>query len=328
MTQATTAGWRALPARLRARLGRRHPGLLRRRAHEALPVVLGQRRIYVLPTRFGIGFGTMLIVMLLGALNYNNNAALLLTCLLGAASAQSMYGAFRALHGLCLETVRAEPVEAGQALTLVLQFSAAPRAHPGLRLDTADHGRDFSLPTGEVTRVALMLHTERRGWMALPALKLQSTWPFGLFRAWSWLRPDTRVLVYPAREATGPAAAGAETEPEPAQRDHEHGEDYAGLREYRPGDSPRRIAWKASARSDTLLLRLHEPPARPATWLLRWQDIRGLDDERRIMRLARWVDEAYRAGQRWQLDLPGQVLGPDAGETHYHASMTALALLP
>lgn len=315
-------------ASLRARLSRRHPSLLRQRPREALPIELGQRRIYVLPTRFGIGFGAMLVVMLLGALNYNNNAALLLTCLLGAACAQSMYGAFRALHGLRVEAIRAGHAEAGQALIVELRFAAPRRAHAGLCLcaDSARH--DFSIAADTALSLPISLHSERRGWLELPALKLESTWPFGLFRAWSWLRPDERVLVYPAREAGGPPPAGSATQSTPASRSHELGEDYAGLRAYQPGDSPRRIAWKASARNATLLLRLHEPPDAQTPWHLQWSALRGLDHESRIMRLARWVDEAHRGGQRWQLDLPEQSLGPDTGSAHYHACMRALALLP
>ena len=318
----------SLLASLRARVTRRHPSLLRQRPREALPIELGQRRIYVLPTAFGIGFGAMLMVMLLGALNYNNNAALLLTCLLGAACAQSMYGAFRALHGLRLEAIRADHAEAGQALRVELRFTAPQRAHAGLCLHVGAAAHDFSVAAGAALNLPISLHSERRGWMELPALKLGSTWPFGLFRAWSWLRPDTRVLVYPAREAVGPPPAGTGAESTPAPRSHELGEDYAGLRAYQPGDSPRRIAWKASARNATLLLRLHEPPDAQALWHLQWSALRGLDHETRIMRLARWVDEAHRGGQRWQLDLPAQSLGPDAGGAHYHACMSALALLP
>ena len=74
---------------------RRLPALTRLKQAEALPILLHRHRIYVLPTRFGLMFSAVLLVMLLGALNYNNNPALLLTCLLGAACYQSVFQAFR-----------------------------------------------------------------------------------------------------------------------------------------------------------------------------------------------------------------------------------------
>ena len=51
--------------------------------------------------------------------------------------------------------------------------------------------------------------------MPLPRIRLSTTWPFGLFRAWSWLHPRHDILVYPAPEAGGPPADGAE-ESQPA----------------------------------------------------------------------------------------------------------------
>ncbi|NEK64964.1 MAG: DUF58 domain-containing protein, partial [Xanthomonas perforans] len=53
-------------------IGRRLSLLARPRGAEALPIVLDRRRIYVLPTRFGLFVTALLLAMLLGALNYNN----------------------------------------------------------------------------------------------------------------------------------------------------------------------------------------------------------------------------------------------------------------
>ena len=51
--------------------------LVRPKRPEPLPVQIGRRRIYVLPTGFGLFLGAMLATMLVGGLNYNNNPALL-----------------------------------------------------------------------------------------------------------------------------------------------------------------------------------------------------------------------------------------------------------
>ena len=56
--------------------------LVRPKKPESLPVRIGRNRIYVLPTGFGLFLGAMLVTMLVGGLNYNNNPALLLVFLL------------------------------------------------------------------------------------------------------------------------------------------------------------------------------------------------------------------------------------------------------
>ena len=63
------------------------------RAPETLPVRLDRRRIYLLSTRFGLFFGVLLLAMGLGALNYNNNPALLLMLLLAGAANTSLLAA-------------------------------------------------------------------------------------------------------------------------------------------------------------------------------------------------------------------------------------------
>ncbi|EQD31200.1 transmembrane protein, partial [mine drainage metagenome] len=79
--------------------------------------------------------------------------------------------------------------EAGQMLRVELRFTAPRRAHAGLCLHVDATRHDFSIAADTALSLPINLHTGRRGWLDLPALKLESTWPFGLFRAWSWLRP-------------------------------------------------------------------------------------------------------------------------------------------
>lgn len=318
------AGVAAVTRRAEIRL----PALTRQRRVEPLPILLHRRRIYIMPTGFGLLFAVMLLVMLLGALNYNNNAALLLTCLLGAAAVNSMYGAFRALNGLRLDVIVAGSAPAGEPIPVTLSFSATGRPHRGLTVGADGVGPAFAVDRDGIGSATLTLPTTCRGWMPLPPVKLGSTWPFGLFRAWSWLWPQARLLVYARAESAAlmpPAADPTGTSAMPLGDDSD---DSAGLREYRPGDTPRRIAWKASAHHDDLRVRQPELASDDAEWRLDWHALHGIDHELRIARLAHWVNEAQSARARWSLILPDVTLGPDRGERHWHACQSALALLP
>jgi uncharacterized protein (DUF58 family) len=304
---------------------RRLPALTRLKAPETLPIVLDRRRVYIVPTAFGLGFAVLLAVMLVGALNYANNAALLLTCLLAGTAAGSMLAAFRTLDGLRLDAVRAGTAVAGTPIRVLLDFAAPMRQRNAIRLDAAGANLHFEVAAGTDTVVEVRLPTTQRGWLPLPHLRVWSTWPFGLFRAWSWLRPRHAVLVYPCPEQHGPRPGGEdETSP---QRRPRAGDELAALRDYHVGDPMKLVAWKASARHHDLLVRDFEHPATQHEWMLDWQAADG-DAEARIARLARWVGEAHAAGARWTLRLPQRTLGPAAGSEHYHRCMTTLALLP
>ncbi len=300
------------------------PALTRHRQPEPLPILLHRRRIYVLPTRFGLYAGGLLLVMLLGALNFNNNAALLLTFALTGVLALSPLRAVQALERVVLERVEAEPVHADDMIELRLHWrSEIPRQRVGLEIAGNSAPVRFNLLTAADALVNL--RAERRGWSPLPWISLSSDAPFGMFRAWSVLRPLHDVLVWPRPETTAAPLPDRGTGVARHVRIAE-GEDWQGLRDYRPGDPPRRVAWKASARTERLLVRESGLPA-DGSLDLRWEDTAALPFEERISRLTRWIVDASAAGRRYRLQLPTELLGPASGIEFRNRCLRALALL-
>ncbi len=305
---------------------RRLPALTRLKKPEALPIRLDRRRIYVLPTRFGFLFSLILVVMLLGALNYNNNPAILLTCLLAAASYQSIFQSFRTLNGVQLVAIQAQPCHAGGALPLFLHFHIDTKWRRSLRLRIGDYETVFDLNPDASGKVAIEIPAARRGWLSAGRIKIYSEYPFGLFHVWSWLNPDFRALIYPRLDENAP--------PLPIDGDQAHaqamrgrGDELAMLRDYRPSDPMRGIAWKASARHDVLLVKEFEH-FRGREILLSFAALRGLDLEARVSRLARWVCMAESAQVRYALALPHRRIESGLGSEHRHACLRELALIP
>jgi len=305
---------------------RRLPALTRLRKPETLPIRLDRRRIYVLPTGFGVAFALLLFVMLLGALNYANNPALLLTCLFGAAGGASLFAGFRVMNGLALVRVGAGECHAGAPLALNLRFAPSTRVRPSLRLRAGEDETAFALPSRIEGGTTASLATSARGWMRAGRLRLSTDYPLGLFRIWSWLNPDAEFLVYPAIETPAPPLPSGDIEGDAVTRAGA-GEDHASLRDYRVTDPPRLIAWKASARHDALLVRDAEQQSDDAL-VLDYAALHGLDHEARIRRLTAWVLAADAAQRDYILDVPGATLGPGAGAVQRHACLRALALLP
>lgn len=325
-TDPVTGRFAALGRRALAFAEARLPALTRYRRAEPLPIRLHPRRIYVLPTGFGVLFGVMLLVMLLGALNFNNNAALLLTFLLAGIAVLSMGRGVATLARVRLEHVHAEPVHAGDELIVELALASdGDDERRAISLTVAQRTLDFEFDaTG--TRVRIALPTTRRGWHPVGAITLACSYPFGMFRAWSVLRPDLSLLVYPRPEG-GPAPRPPSGGTEHAARADPAGDEWFALREYRRGDARRLIAWRPSARADRLLVK---EMARSAGGFVdvAWDATAALEREARIERLARWTVDADRSQKPWRLTAPGVVLGPKSGAGHRHASLKALAELP
>lgn len=315
-------------ASLRDRLASHFVLLARPRHAETLPVRLDRRRVYVLPTKFGLFFAALLFTMALGALNYNNNPALLLALLLGSTAMASLIAAHLQLAGLRIDAVSAEPVAAGTPLSLHIALSVQDgRLRRGLRLqalETTTYAPPFA---NEPVVATLTLPTQQRGWLDLERIRISTTQPLGLAHAWAWVWPASPMLVYPAPESHGPPLPGGKGEGSQS-RLHPAGDDVHHLRAYRAGDPRRAVAWKPSARRNTLLVREYEQPLGIEV-ALEWSSLSALPYEQRIRRLARWVDLAEREGRRYRLVLPGQpALGPAQGPVHRHLCLRALALLP
>jgi uncharacterized protein (DUF58 family) len=310
----------------RASLRRRFESWMRPRTPEALPVAIDRRRVYVIPTGFGLFFALLLATMGLGALNDNNNPALLLALLLAGAAQASLIAAHLQISGLQVIALGAEPMPAGEALSLRVHLrSNDGRERRGLRVECGEAVSSASLADGAGEAI-VELPTTRRGWLQPPKLRISTRQPLGLAFAWCHAWPQAQLLVYPRPERDAPPLPHDGGEGSRA-RPHAMGDEPHHLRAYRSGDPRRNIAWKPSARHGTLLVREYER-REGAEVVLDWRELAALPTEARISRLARWVDEAERRNLHYRLRLPGQSLGPAQGPAHRHACLRALALLP
>ncbi len=291
-------------------------------------VVLDRRRIYILPTRFGYLYLAVCLLMLLAAMHYGNSLIFLLVFLLLGLFANSMWQTHGQLLGLHIRNHDAQPVHAGETLSLQLEVAASDRQpHPALHLAACDQPQVMlDLPSGASRRVRVPVRTRRRGWLQIPRLRIASRFPLGLFEAWSWFRFERKWLVYPAivrRPLPAPVADhGLGQRGSGSERGDE---DFDRLREYQPGDPASRIAWKRQGHDDSLLSKQFGQPPRRSLWL-DWREVPASDPELRLSILAGWVEEAERRGLRYGLRLPQREIAPDQGPRHRHLCLEALAL--
>ena len=285
-------------------------------------------RVYILPTRQGYMLLLILLVMLLGSINYANNMAFLLTFLIVGIGHNAMWYTHRNLLGLQATVLPVKPVFAGTAPVLSLRLEETDgRPREALYLVAgAQTGAPACVEPGASADLAIALEPRARGIYRLPRQRLSTRYPLGLLEAWTWLTLDTEVLVYPvpipAASAPLATAAGDGQEATVADaRDAIPDE----IRDYRPGDAPNRIAWKAVARSGRLFVRDSTAGEAAPTWL-DWDGIQGPDPEYRLSVLCHLVLEANASGQPFGLRLPGQRLGPDTGPEHLGHCLRALAL--
>lgn len=317
---------------MRARIRNRLPrAVMRRTPLRTPPFTLTGRSIYIVPTRNGLYFGAVVIVMLLGSMNYNNSLGFVLTFMLAATALVAMHHTQRNILRLQLYRVTAEPVIAGNRAEFRVELSNASRKtrHAIHVRSRESAGPPMTLAADGRATAGVSCTTSSRGRLACPRLRVETIYPMGLFRAWSWVLADACVLVYP--EPVGDMAlpmqsAGADDETAAVNRPGD--EEFAGHQAYAAGDNPRRIDWKASARTDTLIVSRYADNSRASELWLDAAELAHLPNEARLSQLARWVLAAEHTGLRYGLRLPDECIGPAAGQAHAHACLGALALQP
>jgi uncharacterized protein (DUF58 family) len=291
-------------------------------------LTLERRRIYALPTRHGLLYAAMLLVMLLGSINYNNSLGFMLTFLLASMGVMSILYTYRNIAHLRLRSGKAAPTFAGKEARFTIHLhNAEPFPRCALRL-TAAGGEESALTdiaARDSTGVELVVMALKRGRLRLGKITLSTTYPLGLVRAWAYVDLDMHCIVYPQPGPYRPLAAT----PHHHQLAHAGltagSDDFLGFRPYQAGDSLRHIHWKSLARALPLLTKKFTAGEAPDLWL-DWTALPSPDNEARLRILCRLVLEAQRSDQAYGLRLPGVEIPPAQGVLHQHRCLEALAL--
>ena len=294
---------------------------------DALPLEIGNRRIYVLPTRFGLFVASALLAMTLGGLNFNNNAALMLTFLLISLGNNALIAGHLALLGMQIQLQMPAPVFAGQRLQLGVSVRQNRNAN-AKPYCIGFKGSSMAAVIGtEASQCLLGIDTLRRGRFVIDRIAISTLQPLGLAKAWCYINVQDSVWVYPAPHGQPllpqyHAADGSGGRNSRVLSDQPH-----HLRDYVSGDSQKQIAWKASARTGILQVREYEQ-AQAGDLLLDWHTLTGMDTEARLSQLCLWLIQAEQKSLRYALQLPGRLIAADCGTEHQRHCLEVLAGMP
>jgi uncharacterized protein (DUF58 family) len=303
------------------------PNFYTRKPANSESVTLTVRRIGIVPSKRGFGFILLLILLLLIAFVYNNNLAYLLTFLLASVFFITIIHTYHSLAGLVLKEGQCKHVFVGEAAGFDIHIhnpTAVERFNLHIHLEKT---ANFTLPAQSKTAITLYEIAQKRGWQTIGKVTLSTTYPLGLFYAWSPIRFDSKALIYPkpaTMEIPFPETLAADTTQGVSYKGVD---DFYGLQDYQAGDSIRHIHWKAFAKGQGLFSKQYSGAATSAEVWLHYDYAAGHNTEERLSQLCRWVIDAEQADIRYGLVLPNLTLIPDCGAAHYRQCLEALALL-
>jgi len=299
----------------------------RRHGRDLLPLIVDRRRIYILPSGAGLAFAALVAVMSIAALNYASNLGLAFAFLLAGIGLVGMHHCHRNLLGLHVDADAEADGFAGAPLyrRCTLANESALDRHD-IEIRCAAAGATISLPAGAARALQLPLTESRRGIRHYRHFELRTRFPFGWFRAWTYVQAPLTAYVAPRPVGSRrpPAAAAARSMAEAANRDLAGDADFAGLRPYAPGMALKHMAWKVLARGGEAAVQSYAGAAGEPQWL-DWDCLGGLPAEERLSQLCLWVVDSDAQRRPYGLRLPGREIAPAAGALHRRACLRALA---
>jgi uncharacterized protein (DUF58 family) len=314
----------------------------RRHGTDSLPMTVSRRRIYIIPSRFGIALALLLVAMLIAGLNYNSNLGLAFGFMMVSLALVAMHHCHRNLLGLGVDvstevdafaggsagfdfllhndsSIERRDIEIRCAAVATATGTATVRARA-----TATATATVSVPAKGYDQATVNLAVEHRGVTRMERFELRTRYPFGWFRAWTYVQRPLTAFVAPLPGGDRPLPSAAAALGTASQSEHRGDEDFAGLRAYEAGVPLKHMAWKVLARGGEAAVRSYSGLAANPEWL-DWSSLDRLDTEARLSQLCRWVLDSEAAQRTYGLRIPGTEIMPSRGEWHRSACLRALA---
>jgi uncharacterized protein (DUF58 family) len=302
-----------------------HKWLLQRQP-KARVFLLNRRNLYTFPGTSGfIYLGLTLLLWLIGT-NYQNNLILALAYGLISIFVVAILHAYANLAGISLEVLPSQSVFAEDQANIKLRLTAInKRGAENVRCQFRGQASVVvELDCQQPSIINLPVMTEQRGWLSPGRFLIETYYPLGLIRCWTWLAFDVELLVY-----VKPLACDVPTLSEAgtglmAGAVKQGGSDFEGIKAYKIGDARKHIAWKAAAKGKGLFTKQYADDISHERWL----DISQLNNplEERLSILTHWVLKLTEQNQLFGLRLGSVVISPNCGDSHRQECLTALAL--
>lgn len=288
---------------------------------------LYNRRLYILPTRFGVMYSFLLLVIFLAAINYQNSLSFALSFLLTGIAIISLWQTHKNMLNLEVELIKPNAVFADEWLDLTfiinnphnfqhysigVQYQQAPPVY-------------CSINARSKQALKLCLLASERGEFRLDGITFFTRFPTGLFHCWSWLQFTQSLTIYPKPiDASLDTYHAQNSDKGSSKIKTIDGDDFAGLRDFKEGESLKHIAWKALAQGRGKLSKTFQGEAQPSVWI-DWFQVNANSLEEKISKLTSLILKADKLNQTYGLKTPQHSLAKGHGMSHKKQCLHVLA---
>jgi uncharacterized protein (DUF58 family) len=274
------------------------------------------------PTRLGLTYGSLCLILLFMAMAYGNNLVFIVCFTLTVMGMTLARAVNSTVDRLSILEVSANEVfaENRQLLQLIVENKSP---YELMEIRTYIKGQEnnfekFNLNPKEILTVNVPYDFKKRGLNSLPRLIIESSYPSGLFRAWKVFKKLENVLVFPAR-------TGKKDFPQNSMQQENSLGIIREIRDYKPGDSPKRIHWRSLAKNQQLRTLVYEGEEGKKCHFS-WAEVSHLPTEQALSQIALWISIAEEQNFNWTLELPQKIIYGAHDPRRFSEAMQTLAL--
>lgn len=300
-----------------------------RRYKSAREHKLSRSNLFIFPNWRGLSFVLILAAMWVLGTNYQNNLILASAFLLASLFVVGILKTFSNLAQLNIRFSGNSECFAGDDMQIHFRVDNPKRnwsesINFRWNMEGAVVSKLSIEALSEANELVVALPCPKRGRLHPPKLMVECVYPLGIIRCWTWLKWDIDAVVYPKALKAPLGSAMVADDGGDGLHPVKGGDDFQGLKTYVPGDSLKRIAWKAFAREQGLHAKDFSQSLSQELWL-DYDSLTQYAQEERLSILTFWVMHYYYENENYGLSLPGTTINPSTGEIHRRQCLHALA---
>ncbi|HIQ34798.1 MULTISPECIES: DUF58 domain-containing protein [Acinetobacter] len=256
-----------------------------------------QKDVLVFIYKQGFLYLVLILITFIAGINYGNNLILGFCFLLSAILCISFYLTFKQLHDLKIEIVMPEVGQVNQPSIIRLMLKQQDKTVRYLRIQSSQQEQMIYVNQVQQT-IELPVLPQQRGLYEFGVIKVYSTYPLGLVRAWTYLYPKQKIWIAPRAHDWQ-----KEHKNQPTTA-HDSLDEFKELRAFRQGDSYQNVAWKQVARGQGFFIKMFEAQANHQHLEIDYQQIPALGHEEKLSFMMGLVEQCEQLGDDYALILP------------------------
>lgn len=267
-----------------------------------VPIIFGWNNIYILPNKFGVVFFAISISTILSSLNNNNNLGFLFGFFLFSFAFVAIFKTHKNLKAISITKAEISNIYQGQDLIIIFDLKSKSRSTESIRIKNLEfkdkQNSKFITRSDDKREIQCSISELKRGKIEFLNFKIETTFPYGLFKAWSYFQYPLAAFVYPKKTKCELNVVNLESRDQinslSQSKKDSFGETFSHHLDYEQGTKLNLIDWKMYQSKNILKIKNYESFNTSKLLSINIEEIQG-DFEKRLSKMSYLLSHAQQS---------------------------------